>query len=152
MAINDGYALFQGGYYRTSDMSGPYSIAEDGTVTLIGAGGGGGGSSGGLTNAQLRATAVDVRPIFTRGGNMELTTSATPGEYVVFDSQEIMQFTISNTSDHIIEVQRNGAGVGFEIDARHSFTFFSLRNANQIGVRRRDGDAGQIRLTACWES
>ena len=151
MAIDSKYAQGPGGFYNVIDGSGPYSIASDGTATLIGAGGGG-GSSGGLTNAQLRAAAVDVRPVFTQGGNMEITTSATPGEYVVFPAQEIMQFTISNTSDHIIEVQRNGAGVGFEIDARHSFTFFSLRNANQIGVRRSDGDAEQIRLTACWEA
>lgn len=71
MSIIDGYSMGNGGYYKTSDMSGPYSIADDGTPTLIGAGGGGGGEmptsievsnfpatqavSGPLTNAQLTA-------------------------------------------------------------------------------------------------
>lgn len=70
MSIIDGYSMGNGGYYKTSDMSGPYSIADDGTATLIGAGDGGGtmptsievsnfpatqAVSGPLTNAQLIA-------------------------------------------------------------------------------------------------
>lgn len=72
MSITQGYIQQAGGFYKTSDGSGPYSIASDGTATLIGSGGDGGGGSiptsievsnfpdtqavsGPLTNAQLTA-------------------------------------------------------------------------------------------------
>lgn len=71
MSITQGYIQQAGGFYKTSDGSGPYSIASDGTATLLGSSDGGGGSmptsievsnfpatqavSGPLTNAQLTA-------------------------------------------------------------------------------------------------
>lgn len=82
MAITKGYSLGPGGYYSELDGSGPYSIAEDGTITLIGAGDGGGtmptsievsnfpatqAVSGPLTNAQLIAVT----------GTAEQTTATT---------------------------------------------------------------------------
>lgn len=38
MAFPQGYRLIGGMYYKNSDRSGPYSIASDGTATLIGVG------------------------------------------------------------------------------------------------------------------
>lgn len=70
MSITQGYIQQAGGFYKTSDGSGPYSIAPDGTATLLGSSGGGGtiptsievsnfpatqAVSGPLTNAQLVA-------------------------------------------------------------------------------------------------
>lgn len=69
MAIDPKYLQGPGGFYDTTDGSGPYAIDSAGNATLIGAGGGGGGSSqvevtnfpatqavsGPLTNAQLTA-------------------------------------------------------------------------------------------------
>lgn len=152
MAINDGYALFQGGYYRTSDMSGPYSIAEDGTATLIGAGGGGGGSSGGLTNAQLRAQAVEVHPGFKSGGNLVVSTNANGTGFVVFSSQACAQVTVVNDTDVTLEVQQGGAGAACPVLAQSSFTFFGVSNANQLGVRRKDKGADVLEVCARWES
>ena len=69
MAIDPKYLQGPGGFYDTTDGSGPYAIDSDGNATLIGSSGGGGGSSdvtvtnfpetqpvsGPLTNAQLTA-------------------------------------------------------------------------------------------------
>lgn len=76
MAITDGYVIMQGGYYRAEDMSGPYAIGSDGSVTLIGSdsGGGGGGQTDGLTDAQLRASPVPV----TGGGLTDDQLRASP--------------------------------------------------------------------------
>lgn len=77
MAITDGYVIMQGGYYLAEDMSGPYAIGSDGSVTLIGSdggGGSGGGQTDGLTDAQLRASPVPV----TGGGLTDDQLRASP--------------------------------------------------------------------------
>lgn len=85
MAITDGYVIMQGGYYLAEDMSGPYSIGSDGSVTLIGSdGGGGGGTGGGLTDAQLRATPVPVTGGLT---DAQLRASAIPVTGALTDAQ-----------------------------------------------------------------
>lgn len=151
MAINDGYALLQGGYYRTSDMSGPYSIAEDGTATLIGAGGDSAGG-GGLTNAELRAKAVEVHPGFASGGNLAVSTNANGTAFVAFPSQACAQVTVVNDTDVTLEVQQSGAGVACPVLAQSSFTFFGISNTSQLSVRRKDKGVDVLVICARWES
>lgn len=152
MAIADGYVIQHGGYYRIKDMSGPYSIAEDGSATLIGAGGAGSGSSGGLTNAQLRADPVEVHPGFKSGGNLVVNTNADATSFVPFASQACAQVTVVNDTDVTLEVQQDGAGAACPVLAQSSFTFFGVSNANQLGVRRKDEGADVLEVCARWES
>lgn len=62
MAIDLNFVQGQGGYYDKRTGAGPFHIGDDGTPVAI-SGGGGGGSSGGLTDAQLRATPVDMNMV-----------------------------------------------------------------------------------------
>lgn len=139
-----------GGYYNVTDKSGPYAIADDGTATLIG--GGSGGSSGGLTNAQLRAEALDVHPGFSAGGNLTVKTSSAGTTYTTFPAQACGQITVVNDLDVTLEVQQGGAGVGCPVLAQSSFTFFGVSNANQLSVRRKDQNVAQLDVYVRWEN
>lgn len=151
MAIADGYVIMHGGYYRIADMSGPYSIAEDGSVTLLGSGSGG-GSSGGLTNAQLRADPVEVHPGFKSGGNLSIDTSSDGVGFVALPAQVCAQVTIVNDTDVTLEVRQGGAGAACPVLAQSSFTFFGVSNADQLSVRRKDAGTEPLSVCARWES
>lgn len=151
MAIDPKYAQGPGGFYNVIDGSGPYSIASDGTATLIGAGGDG-GSSGGLTNAQLRADPVEVHPGFSTGGNLSVSTAADGTGFVAFPAQACAQLTVVNDSDVTFEVRQAGAGVACPVLAQSSFTFFGVSNASQLSVRRKDAGTDPLVVYARWES
>lgn len=142
MSIIDGYTLGNGGYYRNSDMSGPYSIAPDGTVTLLGSGGSEGGQTDGLTDAQLRASALDTVPSMTSGGNIAVTVRA---QSVALPSHDCRQITVSNSSDSDVSVSQSG--VAFIVMARSYFTFFGLTNTNQLSL----SSAIEAAVSVRWE-
>ena len=146
MAITDGYVIRQGGYYLIEDMSVPYAIASDGTVTLIGKGGsgGGGGQTDGLTNAQLRSQPVIATPLMQSSGNMSVQIQGGNSE-VSLDSQPCSQITISNSSDADITVSQSGQG--FTVIARSYFTFFGLNNANELAVY----SPADVSISLRWE-
>lgn len=133
MSITQGYIQLGGGFYKVDDGSGPYSIASDGTVTLIGSGGGGSGGEN------------DVTPKLNAGGNSQVIANDTAD--TVLPSQSCIQVTVSNKSDNDIYVIQGGNP--FPVLGRGYFTFFGLSNANQLSVRT---EQGEETVYLRWES
>lgn len=151
MAIDPKYAQGPGGFYNVIDGSGPYSIASDGTATLIGTGGDG-GSSDGLTNAQLRAESVAVRPEFTKSGNLDETTIAGGAAWTKLPAQALSQLTVYNDTGFTLEMRQDGAGGSAILWTEREGVFFGIKNSNQVELRRRDQGAEAVQVQARWES
>lgn len=151
MAIDPKYAQGPGGFYDVTDGSGPYSIAGDGTATLIGSGGDG-GSSGGLTNVQLRESPVPMTPAFSGWGIVGVSTLADGDAYAQMPAQACKQLTITNNTGGTIEICKGGAGEAYPIVDLGTQSFFALANANELWVRRYDKVGTPVRVTAVWEA
>lgn len=58
MAVDKKYVSGRGGYYDSTDNSGPYAVASDGTATLVSGGGGGGGGGDASAANQVAGNAT----------------------------------------------------------------------------------------------
>jgi hypothetical protein len=105
-----------------------------------------------LTDAQLRAADVGVKPGMTSAGHLSATTAATGANWTAFASQACKQLTVSNRTGTDLEFRQGGAGVAFPVFAGSYYTFFGLTNANQLDVRRVDTSNTQVTVTARWEA
>lgn len=143
MAVDKKYLQGPGGFYDSTDGSGPYAIDSAGDAILMGgAGGGEGGTSNGLTNAQLRATPVVTTPKLASGGNLRV--SVTTGS-VALAAQACSQVTIINRMDTDIVVTIGGNEL--DIMSRSYFTFFGITNLSALSIK--GSEAGNISLR--WE-
>lgn len=89
-----GYDRGNGGYYKTSDGSGPYAIDSSGVATLLGSGGGGGGGAvtqSGTWTVQPGNTANTTPWLWT-------TTTATPAGTNIIGKTGIDQTTPGTTN------------------------------------------------------
>jgi len=99
------------------------------------------------------STPLTVVPKLSLGGNLSLTTNTANGStYTSFANQACAQLTVSNDSTVNLDVQQDGAGAAFKVQAGTYYTFFGITNANQIGVRRSDVANTSTTVTARWES
>ncbi|AXF52935.1 MAG: hypothetical protein [Caudoviricetes sp.] len=175
MAVDPKYVQGPGGFYDSSDGSGPYSIDSTGAATQIGAGGGGSGGGGGLTNTELRASPVPVSGPLTdaqlRASGIAVTGPATDAQLratplvttpkltsggnrrvnittanVALAAQACSQVTIINRMDTDIVVTIGGNEL--DIMARSYFTFFGIANLSALGIK--GSEAGNISLR--WEA
>lgn len=106
-------------------------------------------STGGLTNSELRASAVPVAmQSYSSVTIMSATTDAAGTGWVDFATQACTSLDIVNASNTTIEYRRNGAGVGMPIPSRSSREAVGITNADQISVRRVDQLTDQVTVYA----
>lgn len=116
---------------------------------------GGGGLVQGLTDDQLRASAVSVKPVMATSGNLTATTTSgsNGSTFVALPSQACTQVTVCNNTGVNIEVQQGGSGGVLTVFVGSYYTFFGLTNANQLAVRRADQSASPtVSVQARWEA
>lgn len=107
---------------------------------------GGGGGGGGLTNTELRASPVPMKPVLTAGGNISVDLTA--GDDSVIPSQACTQVTIANPdTDDIVNVIQGG--VAFPVFPRSYVSFFGITNANQLTL---NCPASAVTVGVRWES
>lgn len=116
-----------------------------------GAGGNGGGTSGGLTDVQLRATPLEVTPIFRAGDNLTNITVAGGEDWTQLPDQELTQLTIFNDTGFTLEFRQDGGAGTPPIWSGQHEKISGISNANQISVRRKDKDSESIEIQARWE-
>jgi hypothetical protein len=132
----------------------PITLSDE-TISALaaaigGGGGGGGGATGGLTDAELRASAVGVKPVLASGGNLSVSTTTTGANWITLGAQACSQVTLVNDSGTKIEVRQGGGGVGLRIPDGMAYTFFGLANANALSVRRVDLANTAVTVTGRW--
>lgn len=93
-----------------------------------------------------------VHPQMESGGNASVQTSATGTAYTPLPAQACAQVTVCNDTGTKLEVQQDGAGAAFRIHDNSYYTFFGLRNASQLAVRRADAGSMQVTATYRWEA
>lgn len=109
-------------------------------------GGGGGGS--GLTDTQLRAAPVPVRPAATTVTILTAQTQATGTNWTTFGSQACSALDLVNNTGTTIEYRRGGTGSGMTIPSGGSRLIVGITNADQISVRRVDTSNVQVTVQA----
>lgn len=157
--IATGYTLLNGNYFKISDGSGPYSIASDGTITLMtsGSGGGGGGAvtqSGTWTvqpgnTANTTAWKIDGSAVTQPVSSATLATAAKQSDgsaknQIVDGSGNVIGAT-SNALD--VNIKSGGTGGGAVTNAGT----FAVQPAGSVA---HDAAAGSINpiLTGCYSS
>jgi hypothetical protein len=138
-----------------TDLAGAPSAAN---LTIAGA--------GGLTSAQLPGTlgakassaslsttpATDAnvaRETYSSAPIQKVTTPVAGGTaFQLLAAVACSSLDLANPTTVDIEYQRGAAGAAFPIPAGGSRTIVGITNANQIGVRRRDGSTAQVDLYA----
>ena len=93
-----------------------------------------------------------AHPQMESGGNASVQTSATGTAYTMLATQACMQVTVCNDTGTKLEVQQDGAGTALRIHDNSYYTFFGLRNASQLGIRRADASNMQVTATYRWEA
>jgi len=97
-------------------------------------------------------TGISVEPRLGSGGNISVTTAAVGVNFSVFAPQVACQVTIANNTGTAVEVQQDGVGVAYPVFSGTYFTFYSLHNVSQLGVRRIDQSGSQVTVNARWEA
>jgi predicted transporter len=92
-----------------------------------------------------------VTPKMVSGGNLSVVTANPGSVWTAFAAQLCSQLIISNNTGTVIEVQQDGAGVGFPILVGTYYPINGLVNANQIAVRRVDQSNTTATVNARWE-
>ena len=92
-----------------------------------------------------------IRPLFSSGGNITVTTSANGTDYETFTSQDCSQLTIANNTGVTIEVQQNTTGISFPVFPYSYMVFSGITNSNILGVRRSDVSTNEVTVNARWE-
>lgn len=113
MAIDIDYVLMYGGYYNKVTGAGPYAADDEGNMTLIGSGSGG-GESGGLTNDQLRASAVAVSGPLTNAQMTAVTGAASAAPWdgaaasaTIISILKANHALLSDISDKLTQIEVN---------------------------------------------
>lgn len=91
-------------------------------------------------------------PQMAQGGNKNLQTSATGGNFATLPAQSCRHVTIANRSGTDIEVQQDGAGDAYPVMTGTYFTFYGLSDLSQLAVRRIDQSNAQVTVNARWEA
>lgn len=92
--------------------------------------------------------AAFVTPVMSSAGNISLTFS---NQWVQLPDQPASQVALVNDSGTKIEVRQGGAGPGLRILPDTAFTFFGIKNLNELWVRRVDQAATQVTITGRWD-
>jgi hypothetical protein len=89
----------------------------------------------------------NVHPMMESGNNGSVQTASTGTNYTTLGAQACKQVTICNDTGTKLEVQQDGAGAAFRIHDNSYYTFYGLRNASQLGIRRADTSNTQVTAT-----
>lgn len=93
-----------------------------------------------------------VHPMMESGGNGTAQTAATGTNYTVLTAQACQQVTIMNNTGTSIGVRQDGAGAEVPVFDQSYFTFYGLRNASELAVRRVDTSNTQVTVAYRWEA
>jgi hypothetical protein len=138
--------------FKINGSTGKLSTTETGGIhTLNVAVVSGGGSGSGLTNSELRASAISVKssiPVVTSVTILSLQTNATGTSWVTFGSQTCNALDIVNNTGTTLDYRRGGAGNSISIPSGSSRMVIGITNANSIDIRRNDTSNTQVTVTA----
>lgn len=95
---------------------------------------------------------MKIVPIMENGGNGSVTTAAAGANYTALAAQACHHVTIVNDTGTKLEVQQNTAGTALRIPDGQFYTFYGIKDASQLGVRRADTSNSQVTATYRWES
>ena len=80
---------------------------------------------------------------------LSLQTSATGTNFVTFSSTACNCLNVENSTNTVLEYQRGGSGNAFPIPSgTSSYLITGIKNANEIGFRRKDTSNTQVVLAA----
>lgn len=115
----------------TTDFENPQVRTLRTSDLASGGGGGGGEPSNALTNAQLRASPVPMKPVM--GGSGNAVISQTGNTATALGSQACVQVTVYNVdAEDIVWVWQGGQAV--PVFPMSSGSFFGISNTNQLSL------------------
>ena len=97
---------------------------------------------------ELDSGAGFVTPVMSSAGNISLSFA---NNWAQLPDQVANQVALVNDSGTKIEVRQGGSGAGLRVLSDTTFTFFGIKNLNQLWVRRVDQSTTQVTITGRWD-
>jgi hypothetical protein len=105
-----------------------------------------------VTAGDPNAYVEGVLPQMVAGGHGTQQTNATGTNYNALSAQACRQLTIMNNSGAAIGVRVGSSGAEVPVFDQSYFTFYGLKDASDLQIRRVDTSNTQVTVAYRWEA